>query len=123
MDRDDDLFPEIQPECWRALASVKAPELLALVQLCAELARFFCNGGKVGPGAVVDAARLFGGAFNNNARRLIGAAARIRTDIPLPEALTMGQDVRLARIRIANQLVPGLTKALEFIERVGRGQA
>ena len=123
MDGEGDFFPEIQPECSRALLSIKAPELLALVQLCELLACFFSDNGKrAGRSAVVDAARLFGGQFSNNARRIIGAAARVRSDIWLPASLTRADAVRTARQLLAKRLLPAWTKAGELLARIARGE-
>lgn len=115
-----DLFPlDIPPECERALCSIKAPELFALVQLCAELTKFFYPDGKrAGRATVVDAVRLFGGQFSNTARRIIGAAARIRSDVWIPDALAQKESVRLARRLLAKRLHPAWLKAGEFLRQV-----
>lgn len=121
MNSETDYLPGMKEESLRALDSVRAPEQIAYVRLCSKLAECFHGNGKLGKSWVVDAMRFFGGRFSNNARRLIGAAAEIRSDFEVPADPDRELAEKVALVRIAKRLLPAWEKAGVILAKIAKG--
>ncbi len=126
MSGDPDLFGFVSRTALagaRTLQAAGAPELLAGVQIAAALSHILRAGKPSnGAAAVVDASRLIGIGFDNNARRHVAAAADLRTDVALPPGLSPNNAaVRTARRLLARRLLPLWDTAREYLRKLAEG--
>lgn len=115
-----DMFPEFSTEGVRALRSPKCPKQIAMVKICALLAKIFRRpDDPAGGSAVVDAIRLFGGAFSNSARKMIAVAAGVHTRNRLPDdLLPLASAVDGETLSIVRRLRPLFVEAIRLLDRM-----
>jgi len=109
------LFPEMLPQDSgvRAPLSPLCARQIALIRIAEIMAEELRADGKpIGDAALVDATRLLGGEFCNNARKAYGLAAELYPQCSLPANLQQDEaEVEREQARLAGPIAEGLERA------------